>query len=64
MYQFCHVIENYEGVTDNEKAKIPDRYYKNTKAYLVITKCNCGETATKEEIDSKNIIEVFARNLE
>lgn len=47
------VVENYEGLTADEKAKIQDTSYKNAKAYLLLTNSNNNETTSKKKPKSK-----------
>lgn len=48
------MVETDDGLTADEKAKVPDTSYKNAKIYLETIKYNADESTTKEETDSKN----------
>lgn len=44
-----HVVWNYERLTDDKKARVPDNSYKNANEYFEITKYNNEERMTIKE---------------
>lgn len=51
-YQLDHMIENYECLSADERAKLLDTLYKNIKLHLAITRSNTEERTTKKVTDS------------
>lgn len=48
------VVENYDGLTVDEREKLLDTSYKNGNAYLEIAKSNKYDTTIKKETNSRN----------
>lgn len=42
------MVDNYEGLTAEDKVNVVEISYKNAEAYLEITKNNAEDTDTKE----------------
>lgn len=54
LHQPDSVVESYDGLTVDEKAKVRDTLYNNSRFYLETTNSYADETATEEETDLKN----------
>lgn len=51
VYSVHQVVENFDGLTADEKWKVQDISYKNAESYCELSNSNTHETTSKKEAD-------------